>query len=653
MRLKHLYLFFVFLAGLVSPAFAQEPVSGVRNFLQLSDTAGIRSRIAEAKKIAPADPVQASERFRVLLQQSLHMAYSYGVVVSAIESGNLKVREGSYDAALLFYNQALAACDASTRPLFAALIHNLTGNVCNLQARYEQASFYYYKAAQLAEQYPARQLPPSYAYSNLATVLAQLKQYDKAQLNASKALRVAAQLRDTLLQISQLMNIGVIYYQQQDYKQALDHLDRAAGLARHSHNFTDLHKIRVNTAAVHMAAEDPDKALQQLLDAAALEAAHPIDYHERNATLSSIGDVYMQLKQWDKARTYFSMAWTGSGQLPKERLFLLQKLAELKIRTGDYKGALDLRRQYDALSDSIESRAVTLQVHEMETRYRTAEKDREIALKQAHITRQAEQIVRKNLWLGITALGVLLLLLLGAAAWFYTRQKNKITERNRQIEVLHARLEGEEDERQRLAQELHDGIGSQLAGAKSYLLALGNAYPDLAEHHYFHRTGQILNETAADLRRVAHNLLPGVISSTGLADAVQAYCKDLGQRSDLDIEFHAYGNFNFVAPVLSLHIYRIIQELLHNVVKHAAASEAIVLLNEHPSEISILVEDNGKGISETQGSKGIGLVNIRKRVDLLSGNMQIESAGQTGTIISIFLPKDVQRANMASGRQFH
>lgn len=653
MRLKQLYLFFLLLAVSFTPAFAQEPVSGVRNFLQLSDTADIRSRIAAAKKMAVTDPVQAAGKFRYLMQQSMQLAYSYGIVVSGIESGNLEVRDGNYEAALLFYNHALAACDAATRPLFAALIHNLTGNVCNLQARYEQASFYYYKAVQLAEQYPARQLPPSYAYSNLATVLAQLRQYDKALVYAAKALHAATQLRDTALQVNQLMNLGVISYEQKDIQQALSYLEAAAALALHGHDFVSLHKIRVNTAAVYMELGEPRKALQQLLEAAELESVHHIAYHERNVTLSSIGDVYLQLKQWDKARTYFAMAWTGSGQLPKERLFLLQKLAELKTNTGDYKGALALRRQYETLSDSIESRAVTLQVHEMETRYRTAEKDREIAFKQAHITRQAQQITQKNLWLAITALGILLLLLSGGAAWFYTRQKNKITERNRQIEMLQARLEGEDDERQRLAQELHDGIGSQLAGAKSYLLALGNAHPELAEHHYYRRTGQILNETAADLRRVAHNLLPGVISSSGLADAVQAYCKDLGQRSDLDIEFHAYGNFSFVAPVLSLHIYRIIQELLHNVVKHAGASEAIVLLNEHPAEISILVEDNGKGISESTGSKGIGLTNIRKRVDLLSGNMQIESAGQQGTIVSIFLPKDVQRANMASGRQFH
>lgn len=602
-----------------------------------TDTIAIAEALSKARLWEDSAPDSAASYYRSAARQSIRAGYREGVIRSYNGLGRSQMLQAQYDAALSSFRQALAHCDTQKDGAHMARICANTGNAFNYLARYAEASAWYYRSALLAERYADPGFPPAYAWSNLSTVLAQLRQYDKAIYYTDRALQQAAP-GDYKFIANLLLNKGTLFLEKKELDTASRYLDSAiAYTGRH-----DLPRIRhmalINAANLHMTRKQPGLALKQMLLARKLEASQAVGLSAQTVSLSALGDVYLQLGDYVHAKACFTQAARNTFLLPKERLFLLAKSSELAAQTGDHKEAYGLQQDYHALRDSLQGREVATHVNELETRYRTAEKDRELALQQAGLEQQEQRLARKNLWIGFSACLILFLLVLLAFRQLYQRQQDKLARHNREIERLQARIEGEEQERRRLAQELHDGVNNQLAGARAYLSALGNLFPEISREDYFRKTGQILDQAAAELRRTAHHLLPDIVGRKGLAEAIRDFCSQLNAQDRTQIEFHAYGRFGQQSPELSLNIYRIVQELTGNVLRHAEATEATVLLNEHPEEISLIVEDNGKGMPEQLQSKGIGLLNVQQRVEACKGSLQIEP-GNPGTIISIFLPR--------------
>ena len=294
---------------------------------------------------------------------------------------------------------------------------------------------------------------------------------------------------------------------------------------------------------------------------------------------------------------------------------------------------------YYALKDSLSNQDIILKVQNLETQYRTLEKDKEINEKNAKIVAQSQQLLKKNLWIAISAFS--LMIVLGILAWRRLKQRSRehLQNKMQEIDRLNHILKGEELERKRIAQELHDGINSQLSGAKSFLLVVGKKFPEVGDDQYYLQVKSILDTTAIDLRKMAHNLAPIAIVN-GIQQAVHQFLQRV-QTATTPIEFQSYGDFEALREEQTLNIFRIIQELVHNALKHAHATANTVLLNEHQDEYCIIVEDNGIGMSNDDmlAATGIGLTNIKNRLNLLQGNMNIEN-GNSGTTVSIYIPKE-------------
>jgi signal transduction histidine kinase len=638
---------FILLSFIPGWAYGQGDNAGISNIN--IDTSLLNKQLEEAIALEQKDFPAALKVYERVLDRSLRAGYTTGVLRACNGMGSVRMREGKYALAIASFKKGLSFCDTVVHGNYYAVLHNNIGNACNYLLDYNLASKHYYTAAQYARRYPGK-FPPGYAYSNLATVLAQLKQYRKAIAYTDMALPYAVSARDYHLQANLLANKGSLYHGLEQYDEALLSLEAAAALSRQHDLYKIWHIALTNMAAVYLSRKEPESALEKLRAAQALEPGHGIGLNESTAVLSSIGDTYLQMKNYAGARKYLYLADERIENVSHKKLFLLLKLSELEAATGNYRKAYAMQEEYHWLKDSLQSQEVTLKVSDMEARYRTAEKDKDIARKQLHIAGQEKQLERKNLWMVILSVTALLLVGVFMVILLFIKQRNKLALRRKEVESLKARIEGEEQERQRLAGDLHDGIGSQLAAATTYLVAMSNIFPELHTTHHYHKTKEVLYNTAAELRRVSHNLLPDVIGRKGLTAALDDFCRD-NSNNGIAIEFHAYGKFEHSSPFLSLTIYRIVQELIHNILKHASASEAIVLLNEHASEISIIVEDNGVGIDTGRKEEGIGLVNIRRRIMACAGTMQIEQGAVKGTIVSVFLPKERNDQNTITAQQ--
>jgi len=199
-------------------------------------------------------------------------------------------------------------------------------------------------------------------------------------------------------------------------------------------------------------------------------------------------------------------------------------------------------------------------------------------------------------------------------------------------------LKGQEEERGRLAKDLHDGLGGMLSGVKLSLGAMkGNLILSEDSARLFSRALDQLDNSISEMRRVAHNMMPEALVKLGLQQAVQDYCDGLSETQQLKINSQFHGLDKRLDAAAEVVIYRVVQELLNNVVKHAEATEALVQVMRHENNLNITIEDNGKGFdtSKMEEARGAGLRNVQSRVDYLKGQMDIQSAPGKGTSVHI------------------
>lgn len=254
-----------------------------------------------------------------------------------------------------------------------------------------------------------------------------------------------------------------------------------------------------------------------------------------------------------------------------------------------------------------------------------------------------------NFYIGLTA-AVSLLLFLLLYAYIQRakgmKQKEKLhllemekVRQNSKISNLTVMLEGQEQERGRLARDLHDGLGGLLSGTKMHLSLLKDNSSDHIQPQVQKSISQI--DLAVDeLRRVAHNLMPDLLQKYGLQETLMDYASRMSnQQLDIDVQFLHYSNQ--LALDSQLLVYRIIQELVNNAIKHANAQQIIIQIIENEMDYFIIVEDDGKGfdLQEVEKSPSAGLHNIRSRIEFLKGTVQIESQLNLGTSIEIKFPK--------------
>ncbi|MET1260227.1 sensor histidine kinase [Flagellimonas sp. DF-77] len=202
---------------------------------------------------------------------------------------------------------------------------------------------------------------------------------------------------------------------------------------------------------------------------------------------------------------------------------------------------------------------------------------------------------------------------------------------------IDAMIAGQEKERQRVAGELHDDLGSLMATIK---LHFDNAQVDKKDPA-MKNAQNLLEKAYQKVRGIAHSKNSGVMSDQGLLPAIKKMAKTISETDALEVTVEDFGLGERMENSLELSIFRMIQELVANAIKHADASSLSIQLTQHQDNLNIIVEDDGKGFDRSQmgkASSGIGLANIEKRVEHLEGNFTIDSIAGKGTSILIDIP---------------
>ncbi|MFD2727759.1 tetratricopeptide repeat-containing sensor histidine kinase [Hyunsoonleella rubra] len=360
----------------------------------------------------------------------------------------------------------------------------------------------------------------------------------------------------------------------------------------------------------------------------------------------NIGSAFQNLNENNQALKYYLKADSIKlqSEIVSKKSFVKENLSKINFKLKNYKKAYEYLLVYNALVDSLKTKEQKTSIVKIKEQY-----DNE-KLRADNLEVESKRKQSQN-WL----IGAIAFILFGGITAFLlqknTRKKQKLAEQEKVLESqklatvlkeqelvsIDAMIEGQEKERQRIADDLHDDLGGLMATVKLHF----NALKDKQSPELFDKTTTLLDDAYQKIRSIAHAKNSGVIAKQGLLIAVQNMADKISASNKITVDVVDHGLEQRLENSLELTIFRIIQELITNVIKHAEATESTIHLTNHDETLNIMVEDNGKGFNPSQvttKNKGMGISSIDKRIEHLNGSMTIESDLGTGTTIIIDIP---------------
>ena len=251
------------------------------------------------------------------------------------------------------------------------------------------------------------------------------------------------------------------------------------------------------------------------------------------------------------------------------------------------------------------------------------------------------------------AIAVMLLLIISFLLAFNTSQRKKFQyqqnllnlKEEQQNELIKAAVRSEESERHRISEELHDEVGALLSATKLYLSNLHDKYGH-EDNAIYKKSLELLDESINKVRSISHNLHSGILKELGLNEALQSFMQKLNQPGKLNVITELDESYNSKNPESDISIYRMIQELCGNIIKHSRASELKITSHIQNNILSFTIQHNGKGLSQEEfeklryEGKGLGLKNIQNRIILLKGKINFQSDATENTI-TLHVPVNV------------
>ncbi len=350
---------------------------------------------------------------------------------------------------------------------------------------------------------------------------------------------------------------------------------------------------------------------------------------------------HYKMGQYKKAKTFALLALEDhlkAREFSSALANLYRHLAKVHNKLGEYAQAYQYHVQFAELWDSLNSIARNKAIDKLEAQYRLVEQEKVLVRKENQLLVQENKVRNRNKWIAIVCGGIFVVLLLsGLLLNLYrnSRRKIYIMRQQQEIDELKAMMTGEEKERNRIAMELHDNVGGLLSAATYSLDSIKNEAKPPGDKDSIHRIRAIIGEVRSEIRKTAHTLMPDVLLQQGLPEAVRMYCGFTEQDTGLLIDVQSHGIFDALPKNFQLAIYRIIQELIQNILKHAKATDVLVQLHAGLDLISLTLEDNGQGFDPAVVTHGMGLQNIKKRLALFNGRISVDSTSGKGTSVYI------------------
>ncbi|MFS4493103.1 ATP-binding protein [Maribacter sp. 2308TA10-17] len=593
------------------------------------DTTRILNKIKETEAIEFSEPIKALKKYEEIYNLSTSIDFDKGAFKAVLYSAYLHNNLAQYDSAFFFFDKAKTINLRLKEPLNDAYIALNRANTYMYQGDLESSIENHFYGIEILEKEKdsARLIG---AYANLSTVFDQLDDFDKEIEYLKKSLNLTPKdgWQDMALTYG---DIGLAYIDKKNYEKAYVNLSKADSISQLTKSsMLDFYVTR-NWGDYYISIEDFKTAIGYLKTSILKAKENNYKFYEKELMIN-LGECYVKIGNLELAEPILMDALNEGKELavleiPKKASILLSKLYEKK---KNYKNANLYLNQHLLFKDSLVSQEHIKTVNNLDLKYQTEKKDKELAEQKLIIQESKSKNQTMNILIVSLLLGSILL-------WFSFRQRQKrmqqqlvAIEREQEVRTLESLIEGEEKERFRIAKELHDGVNGDLAAIKFKLTSLLET-----NNQVINEAVTMIDNSCEQVRAISHNLVPPSLKDFDLLEAVEEYCQSMNSIHEPSIEFQQLGDPIDLDKKQEANVFRIVQELVTNSIKHAEAKEINVQLSHLNNTLQLTVEDNGKGFDpKTVKSDGIGMQNVQSRVDYLNATMDFLS-NEKGTSYTI------------------
>ncbi|MBX2951205.1 MAG: tetratricopeptide repeat protein [Leadbetterella sp.] len=583
------------------------------------------------------NPNTAARYYLKARDLSEKLNYKRGLVKFASNYTAILNNRGQLDSALILNKQALALSKELKDTRLIGISSANLGNNFNFLGNYDSTLYHYETALRSFEQM-GDTVMVARTYDLIQNLYNYLRQYDKALQYGKKALAVLRHGNDPIALCHVLANIGTQYLSLRQFDEALSHFNEALAIAKSLNYKAAELTCYLNIGDIHL--QKLDIPRMRPFFEKALTISREIESVESEAIATrGMAIYYLFSRNEEEAYKYIlaAAALTEKTGFRLQHIKNLETMSSILFALGRYEEAENVLKIATDLNNAAIGDDAQQATALLAKQFETEKKEARIQLQEAQL--RQKNIFNYLLLGGAAALG--LISLLGYRNYRHKRklQQAKIDEleTEKQLTATEAVLRGEEQERTRLAKDLHDGLGGMLSGIKySFQNMRENLIltPDNAQS--FERSLDMLDSSIREMRRVAHNLMPEVLVRYGLDTALKEFCDEISGSGAVRMSYQWLGT-GTVEQSVSLAVYRIVQELVNNALKHAKAENVLVQVHLHEGLLSVTVEDDGKGFDTAllRSPEGIGWNNIRNRVDFLKGNLDVRSSPGNGTSVLV------------------
>lgn len=547
---------------------------------------------------------------------------------------------GSYDLALKFSTEAYNLATKAGLDTLKAVALDGMGNSLWQLGRHAESLEKHFESLHLREKI-GDQRGIGVSKGNIGMVYQSQAKLPLAEKYILESLEKMTGPQDAPTRINALHTLANIYGMQGKIKEALAIDSAGIAYADSTHNELAKSLFYDNMGNCFMYGTPPDynKAFEFFTKTLIIDSAFT-NKKQMSDSYINLGTVFLMQQKFAAAIPYFKRSIT----LAEESGYIQGKLKALQALSSAYRNSGELDLAFQTLQRSVRTKDSLLnasseaKIAELQTVYETEKKQQQIDLQQA-------QLSKKNFILTSTILIAIMLGLLGFSAY----RRNKLQEKSRlqsamirqQELATRAVIKAEEDERQRIARDLHDGVGQMMSAAKMNLSAFESevSFADTSQKMEFEKIIGLVDESCKEIRAVSHNMMPNALLRNSLASAIREFIDKIEGKT-MKIHLFTEGLDERLDSDVEIVLYRVIQECVNNVVRHAKASTLDITIIRDKDGISATIEDNGVGFDakDSQKFEGIGMRNIMTRVEYLKGTVEFDSAPGRGTAVGIFVP---------------
>ncbi|MGK6352186.1 tetratricopeptide repeat protein [Parapedobacter sp. DT-150] len=568
------------------------------------------------------------------------LGYSKGIIRYAINYSAVLNMQGRSEESVRLLKEAE---ELSRQPALTAFLRKVLANIgvaYQYQELYETAVDYYLQALPLAEATDDTDML-SILYSNLVALYRSLRQPEKSMNYAQKAMTLAEASGDAFSIGTAGTNLAVALADAGRHREAIGHLQRAREIGKQLNDQYMQEAALINLGHNYLQMDDFARSVRAFGDARSIAEALG-DVSTRAYAMNGVATgVYWQgdyRRSEQLLREGISSAEETGQKEPLRRMLML--MSDVQIALGQPRRSQVYRAKSDSLRQVLLDSTSMAHVRELEAKYESAKREQELTEKDLALHQRAQESKVQRMWLTVITISALLLATLLALGYRMYRQRQQLSRKaiealqaEKETARLRAKLEGEQQERRRISQEMHDDMGAGLT--KMLYLSRG--------HHDEQETGQKIQETAEGLIRKMNEIIWTMNDEENTLEGLVARIHGTAAELLNDVAIALQFKVDDELPAVALRqefrrgMYLAVKEAVHNVVKHAGASEVDITVCTN-SGLTITVRDNGKGMPPEPPAKAQrnGMKNMQRRLAALGGSVDIASTG--GTSVQFWAP---------------